>query len=87
MNDRITARWYFDVVSPYACLHLQRFHELHPALAVEPVPVLFAGLLKHWGSDTIPWVNASVDDPRMFDSGEMQRAAQIEVGASRKEAR
>ena len=215
MNDRIAARWYFDVVSPYAYLHLKRFGELHPALAVEPVPVLFAGLLKHWdnkgpaelapkrlhtyrhcvwiasqlgiafrmpprhpfnplhvqrllvgfgagrpaveaafdfvfgegrdvadewpalcarlgtssgeaaalladpaikqrlidntaaavaqgvfgvptlvvrgqcfwGSDTIPWVNAFVDDPRMFESGEMQRAAQVEIGASRKEVR
>ena len=215
MNDRITARWYFDVVSPYAYLHLKRFDELHPALDVEPVPVLFAGLLKHWGnkgpaelapkrlhtyrhciwiasqlgipfrmpprhpfnplpvqrllvglgaerpaveaafdfvfgkggdvaddwpalcarlgasgaeaaalladpaikqrlidntadavaqgvfgvptlvvrgqcfwgSDTIPWVNAFVDDPRMFASGEMRRAAEIEIGASRKEVR
>ena len=48
MSDRIPARWYFDVVSPYAYLYLRRLGELHPALAVEPVPVLFAGLLKHW---------------------------------------
>ncbi len=53
MNDRIKARWYFDVVSPYAYLHLQRFD----------------------------------DDPRMFESGEMQRAAQVEIGATRKEVR
>ena len=48
MPNSTPARWYFDIVSPYAYLHLKRFGELHPALAVEPVPVLFAGLLKHW---------------------------------------
>ena len=50
MTDRIPARWYFDLVSPFAYLHLKRFGELHPALDVELVPVLFAGLLKHWGN-------------------------------------
>jgi 2-hydroxychromene-2-carboxylate isomerase len=214
MTQRIPARWYFDLVSPFAYLHLKRFGELHPALDVEFVPVLFAGLLKHWdnkgpaelapkrlhtyrscvwtaaqhgipfrmpprhpfnplhgqrllvalgaphaavdaafdfvfgegrdlaaewplfcerlgvgagqaatligdpavkqqlidntaaaaaqgvfgvptlafngqnfwGSDTIAWANAFVDNPRMFDSGEMRRAAEIEIGAARKEA-
>lgn len=215
MHPGIPARWYFDIVSPYAYLHLKRFGELHPALAIEPVPVLFAGLLKHWankgpaemapkrlhtyrscvwsasqlripfrlpprhpfnplhgqrllvalgaprlaveaaydfvwgegrdlaaewplfctrlgvgldtataliadpkvkqtlmdntaqaatqgvfgvptlafrgqsfwGSDAIAWANAYVDDPQMFDTSEMQRAAAIEIGAARKEAR
>lgn len=213
MTERIPARWYFDIVSPYAYLHLKRFGELHPALGIEFVPVLFAGLLKHWdnkgpaemapkrlhtyrscvwiasqhgipfrlpprhpfnplhgqrllvalgaprpaveaafdfvfgeghdlaaewplfcerlgvgdteaailiadpavkqklidntanaaaqgvfgvptlafrgqcfwGSDTIAWANAFVDTPQLFDSGEMRRAAEIEVGAVRKE--
>lgn len=48
MNRPIPARWYFDLVSPFAYLHLKRFGELHPALEVDLVPVLFAGLLKHW---------------------------------------
>lgn len=214
MSPRIPARWYFDIVSPYAYLHLKRFGELHPALEIEPVPVLFAGLLKHWenkgpaelepkrlhtyrscvwtaaqhgipfrlpprhpfnplhaqrlltglgapriaveaafdfvwsegrdlaaewslfcerlgvgldaaarvadpavkqkladntaqaaaqgvfgvptlafrgqcfwGSDAIAWANAFIDKPQMFDSGEMRRAAEIEVGAARKEVR
>lgn len=215
MPQRISARWYFDLVSPFAYLHLKRFGELHPALDVEPVPVLFAGLLKHWdnkgpaelapkrlhtyrscvwtaarhgipfrmpprhpfnplhaqrlllglgaprqavdaafdfvfgegrditdewplfcarlgiseaeaaaliadpdvkqqliantasaaaqgvfgvptlalrgqcfwGSDTIAWANAFVDNPRMFESAEMQRVAEIDVGAARKEVR
>ena len=36
MSERIPARWYFDVVSPYAYLYFKRLGELHPALAVEP---------------------------------------------------
>ena len=37
-----------------------------------------------WGSDTIAWMNAFVDDPEMFGRGEMSRATQIEFGAHRK---
>ena len=44
-----TATWYFDVVSPFAYLHLARFRELPRDLAIEYRPVLFAGLLGHWG--------------------------------------
>ena len=40
-----------------------------------------------WGSDTIAWANAFVDMPEMFDSGEMKRAAEIGIGAARKEVR
>lgn len=43
------ATWYFDVISPYAYLHLMRFGELPEDLAVVYKPVLFAGLLNHWG--------------------------------------
>ena len=43
------AVWYFDVISPYAYLHLTRFGELPADLAIEYKPVLFAGLLNHWG--------------------------------------
>lgn len=43
------AVWYFDVVSPFAYLHLQRFGELPGDLDVEYRPILFAGLLQHWG--------------------------------------
>jgi 2-hydroxychromene-2-carboxylate isomerase len=50
MSPRIPARWYFDIVSPFAYLHLKRFDELHPTLDIELVPVLFAGLLKHWNN-------------------------------------
>jgi 2-hydroxychromene-2-carboxylate isomerase len=44
-----TAIWYFDVVSPFAYICLHRLRELPAGLAIEYRPVLFAGLLNHWG--------------------------------------
>lgn len=41
--------WYFDFVSPFAYICLHRLRELPPQLAIEYRPVLFAGLLNHWG--------------------------------------
>ncbi|MEM8753232.1 MAG: 2-hydroxychromene-2-carboxylate isomerase, partial [Pseudomonadota bacterium] len=43
------ADWFFDYVSPYPYLQLARFHELPADLVVRPRPLLFAGLLNHWG--------------------------------------
>lgn len=43
------ATWYFDFISPFAYLQLARFGELPDELEITPVPVLFGGLLKHWG--------------------------------------
>jgi 2-hydroxychromene-2-carboxylate isomerase len=40
--------WYFDFVSPYSYICLHRLGEL-PATQVCYRPVLFAGLLNHWG--------------------------------------
>lgn len=39
--------WYFDFVSPYSCIALHRLREIPADVACKPV--LFAGLLKHWG--------------------------------------
>lgn len=44
------ARWYFDFVSPYSYLHLKQLVHVTRPLQVEPVPVLFAGLLKAHGN-------------------------------------
>ena len=44
-----TAIWYFDFISPFAYIALHRLKELPPDLAIEYRPVLFAGLLNHWG--------------------------------------
>ena len=41
--------WYFDFVSPYSYLAFKRLHELPRGVAVELRPVLFAGLLNHFG--------------------------------------
>ncbi len=43
------AKWYFDFISPFAYLQLARFNELPQDLEIDLKPVLFAGLLKHWG--------------------------------------
>ena len=43
------AIWYFDFVSPFAYVCLHRLKELPADLAIEYRPVLFAGLLNHWG--------------------------------------
>ena len=44
-----TATWYFDFVSPFAYIGLHRLKELPADLSIEYKPVLFAGLLNHWG--------------------------------------
>lgn len=41
--------WVFDVISPFAYLNLQQLDRLPANVAVEYVPVLFAGLLNHHG--------------------------------------
>lgn len=44
-----TVDWYFDVVSPFAYFSSTRLGALPGGTVVRPRPVLFAGLLKHWG--------------------------------------
>lgn len=43
------ATWYFDFVSPFAYLQLARFSELPRDLDIAIKPVLFSGLLDHFG--------------------------------------
>ena len=43
------ADWYFDVISPFAYLQLVRFDRLPADLDITLRPILFAGLLGHWG--------------------------------------
>lgn len=42
------ADWYFDFISPFAYLQFVRLGELAGA-RLRLRPVLFAGLLQHWG--------------------------------------
>ncbi len=44
------AFWYFDLISPFSYLHHRGLRALRGRLDIQPVPVLFAGLLKHWGT-------------------------------------
>jgi 2-hydroxychromene-2-carboxylate isomerase len=44
---RASIDWYFDFVSPFSYISLYRLKELPGEVAYKPV--LFAGLLKHWG--------------------------------------
>jgi 2-hydroxychromene-2-carboxylate isomerase len=43
------ADWYFDFISPFSYFQLQMFDRLPAGLSVTLKPVLFAGLLGHWG--------------------------------------
>lgn len=43
------ASWYFDFISPYSYLHLKQFGRLPAGFEIEYVPILFAGVLKHYG--------------------------------------
>lgn len=43
------ADWYFDFVSPYSYLQLMQFKRLPDSLTIRYRPILFAGLLEHWG--------------------------------------
>jgi 2-hydroxychromene-2-carboxylate isomerase len=43
------ARWFFDFVSPFSYLQFRTLHRLPESLELTLTPVLFAGLLAHWG--------------------------------------
>jgi 2-hydroxychromene-2-carboxylate isomerase len=47
MTRNIT--WYFDFISPFAWLQAERFAQLPGGVTLTCRPVLFAGLLEHWG--------------------------------------
>ena len=42
-------QWYFDVISPYAYLQFRQLQAEQLLDELEPTPVLFAGLLNHFG--------------------------------------
>ena len=43
----VSVDWYFDFVSPYSYVALHRLEEISQPITYKPV--LFAGLLNHWG--------------------------------------
>lgn len=48
MSGHRQARWYFDFISPFAHVHLKLLKARELPVELQPVPVLFAGLLKAW---------------------------------------
>ncbi|MBP0621162.1 2-hydroxychromene-2-carboxylate isomerase [Cupriavidus consociatus] len=42
------ADWFFDVISPFGYLHFHSLAALDGRVDVQTIPVLLAGLLKHW---------------------------------------
>ena len=48
-NDANTIEWFFDFISPYAYIQHKQLQKRDADLNVVYRPVLFAGLLKHWG--------------------------------------
>jgi 2-hydroxychromene-2-carboxylate isomerase len=41
--------WYFDFISPFSYLQWMRLQRDFSELKINPKPILFAALLKHWG--------------------------------------
>jgi len=41
--------WYFDIISPFAYLQLQRMHEIEALVEVRPVPIALGAVLAHCG--------------------------------------
>jgi 2-hydroxychromene-2-carboxylate isomerase len=48
MAGDTVAEWYFDIISPFAYLQINRFAELPTGLEIAPRPVLLGAILSHW---------------------------------------
>jgi len=72
------------IADPVVKQHLVANTEQAAEAGVCGVPTFVVRSQLFWGGDTIAWMNEFVDDPEMFDRGEMSRAAEIEFGAHRK---
>jgi len=40
--------WYYDFISPFAYMQLERMRGKHPSLPFRPIPLLFGALLSHY---------------------------------------
>jgi 2-hydroxychromene-2-carboxylate isomerase len=49
VGERVRASWVFDVISPFAYLAFGQLARLPASVELEFVPVLFAGMLEHFG--------------------------------------
>ena len=41
--------WYFDFISPFAYIQARTFSDVSDDVSIRPIPILFAGLLNHFG--------------------------------------
>ncbi len=48
-SQSMIVQWYFDFISPFAYLQSERLDVLPTGTQIEFKPILFAGLLNHWG--------------------------------------
>lgn len=46
MSSKISATFYYDIISPFAYLYIKQRHRLEEKLNITPVPVLLGGLLR-----------------------------------------
>jgi len=49
MTTTVTVDWYFDYISPFAYLQSQQLGQLPDHVQIRYRPILFSGLLNHWG--------------------------------------
>ena len=66
------AKWYFDFISPYAYLQNVRLKEFSQNLEIERKPLVFAGILKHWGNKG----PVEISSKRVFTYGQIQWIAE-----------
>ncbi|MFQ5761110.1 MAG: 2-hydroxychromene-2-carboxylate isomerase [Acidiferrobacterales bacterium] len=60
--------WYFDFISPFSYMAMEQRHRLPPGTKIKFIPVLFAGLLNHWGHKG----PAEIPSKRRFTSRHVQ---------------
>src|ERR1700743_3433588 len=49
-GDVMTAEWFFDFISPFSYLQLEKVHAWRPRLEITPVPIAFGAVLNHTGT-------------------------------------
>ena len=57
-----TVEWFFDFVSPYSYLQCEKLEQLPTCVQLVYKPILFAGLLNHWGQKG----PAEIEEKRRF---------------------
>jgi len=48
-GKRMQAEWYFDFISPFSYLQLERIAPLRARIEIAPIPIVFGAILQHHG--------------------------------------